>query len=74
MGVYGPERKWLIEGHGVDPDIVVDNLPHATFEGQDAQLDAAIHLMEDQIKQHPQPVPAPPPYPNKAFPAPKGTN
>ena len=19
MGVYGPERKWLIEGHGVDP-------------------------------------------------------
>ena len=34
MGVYGPEGKWLIEGHGVDPDIVVDNLPHATFGGQ----------------------------------------
>ena len=31
IGVYGPEGKWLIEGHGVDPDIVVDNLPHATF-------------------------------------------
>ncbi len=28
--------KWLIEGHGVDPDIVVDNLPHATFGGADA--------------------------------------
>ncbi|GIS59666.1 MAG: hypothetical protein CM1200mP2_18910 [Planctomycetaceae bacterium] len=26
-GVYGPEREWLIEGHGVDPDVVVDNLP-----------------------------------------------
>ena len=39
-GVFGPEGKWLIEGHGVDPDIVVDNLPHATFEGQDAQLEA----------------------------------
>jgi len=25
-------RKGLIEGHGVEPDIVVDNLPHATFE------------------------------------------
>ena len=25
-GVYGPEREWLIEGHGVDPDVVVDNL------------------------------------------------
>jgi UPF0042 nucleotide-binding protein len=29
MGVYGPEGQWLIEGHGVDPDIVVDNLPPA---------------------------------------------
>ena len=37
-GVYGPEGEWLIEGHGVDPDIVVDNLPHATFKGDDAQL------------------------------------
>ena len=74
LGVYGPERKWLIEGHGVDPDIVVDDPPHATFEGQDAQLDAAIRLMADQIEEHPLPVPAPPPYPNKAFPATKSTN
>ena len=31
-GVYGPEGAWLIEGHGVDPDIVVDNLPHADLQ------------------------------------------
>jgi tricorn protease len=67
MGVYGPERKWLIEGHGVDPDIVVDNLPHATFEGQDAQLDAAIRLISEQIKAHPDSIPAPPAYPDKSF-------
>ena len=73
MGVYGPERKWLIEGHGVDPDMVVDNLPHATFEGQDAQLDAAIRFVSEQIKEHPQPVPAPPPYPDKRFPVSKGS-
>jgi len=75
MGVYGPERKWLIEGHGVDPDpgMVVDNPPHATFEGQDAQLDAALRYISEQIKEHPQPVPGPPPYPNKSFPAPKGS-
>jgi tricorn protease len=74
MGVYGPERKWLIEGHGVDPDpgMVVDNPPHATFEGQDAQLDAALRYIAAQIKEHPQPVPAPPLYPNKSFP-PKGS-
>jgi hypothetical protein len=42
FGVYGPEGQWLIEGHGVAPDTVVDNQPHATFAGEDAQLAAAI--------------------------------
>jgi tricorn protease len=67
MGVYGPEGKWLIEGHGVDPDITVDNLPHATFGGSDAQLEAAMKYLEEQIRTDPRPVPQPPPYPNKAF-------
>jgi tricorn protease len=66
-GVYGPERKWLIEGHGVDPDIVVDNLPHATFNGSDAQLDAAIKHLQEAITKDPRPVPDPPPYPDKSF-------
>ncbi len=63
MGVYGPEGKWLIEGHGVDPDIVVDNPPHATFEGEDAQLKAAVKYLQEQIRLHPVTVPAAPPYP-----------
>lgn len=67
MGVYGPEGKWLIEGHGVDPDIVVDNAPHSTFEGKDAQLEAAIRFLSDAIREHPNPVPQPPPYPDKSF-------
>ncbi len=68
MGVYGPEGKWLIEGHGVDPDQVVDNLPHATFTGADAQLEAALAVLKQQIAADPRPVPHAPPYPNKAFP------
>ena len=67
MGVYGAEGEWLIEQIGVVPDIVVDNLPHATFNGGDAQLDAAIDYLRRKIESEPQPVPAPPPYPNKAF-------
>ncbi|MEW5983180.1 MAG: S41 family peptidase [Acidobacteriota bacterium] len=64
-GVYGPEGQWLIEGHGVDPDIVVDNLPHATFGGQDAQLEAAVKHLQELIRTKPIPVPPPPPYPIK---------
>ena len=68
FGVYGPEGQWLIEGHGVDPDTVVDNLPHATFGGTDAQLAAAIAYLQRQIREHPVAVPPPPAYPRKGTP------
>jgi tricorn protease len=67
-GVYGPEGQWLIEGHGVEPDIVIDNLPHATYAGGDAQLQAALDLLKQEISSDLRPVPAPPAYPNKSFP------
>jgi len=66
-GVYGPEREWLIEQIGVVPDIEVDNLPHTTFNGSDAQLDAAIQYLLEQIENDPRPVPPPPAYPDRAF-------
>ncbi len=65
-GVYGPEGKWLIEGHGVDPDLVVDNGPYQTFQGKDAQLEAAINYLRKEIQEQPVPVPPPPQYPDKA--------
>jgi tricorn protease len=67
MGVYGEEGKWLVEGHGVEPDVVVDNLPHATFEGEDAQLETAIAHLLAEIEKDPRPVPPPPAYPDKSF-------
>ncbi len=67
-GVYSIDgKRWLIEGHGVDPDIVVDNLPHATFGGSDAQLDAGIKLLQQEIKDDPRPVAPHPDYPDKSF-------
>lgn len=67
FGVYGPEGEWLIEGHGFVPDIEVINLPHATFNGGDAQLDAAIDYLLDAIKKDPRPVPKAPAFPDKSF-------
>jgi tricorn protease len=65
-GVYGPERTWLIEGWGVEPDVVVDNLPHATFHGADQQLDAAVDYLLKELAERPVTTPAAPPYPIKA--------
>jgi len=67
MGVYGENGEWLIEGYGFVPDIEVDNLPHATFNGQDAQLDKAIEHLQLLIKEDPRDVPAVPAYPDKSF-------
>lgn len=65
-GVYGPEGEWLIEGHGVDPDIIVDNLPCETYQGKDAQLETALEHLKEQIRLHPIEVPKSPKYPDKS--------
>jgi tricorn protease len=67
FGVYGNDGTWLIEGHGFEPDIVVDNLPHATFKGEDAQLKAAIEFLKKRISEDPREVPKVPEYPDKSF-------
>ena len=66
-GVYGPEGEWLIEQWGVVPDIEVINLPHATFNGEDAQLDTAIEYLLQKIAEDPRAVPAAPAYPDLRF-------
>jgi tricorn protease len=66
-GVFGPEGEWLIEGRGVEPDIVVDNLPHSTFNGEDAQLKAAVDHLEELLRTRPIEPPKPPQYPDKSM-------
>ena len=75
-GVYGEKLgggdtdqgvEWLIEGVGFIPDIEVINMPKASFDGSDAQLDAAIDHLKALIKADPRPVPQPPAYPDKSF-------
>jgi tricorn protease len=66
-GVFGPEGKWLIEGHGVDPDIIVDNLPYETFNGKDAQLEFAIDYLKKLIIKEPVEDAKVPAYPDKSF-------
>ena len=71
-GVYAPSKAWIIEGTGVQPDIVVDNLPHQAFLGKDAQLEAAIEYLKKKIAEEPPLVPAAPKRPDKSFPYPGG--
>jgi tricorn protease len=64
---YGLDGKeWIIEGHGVDPDIVVDNDPAKEYEGIDEQLNKAIEVLMQQIKDAPPRIAPPPPYLDKS--------
>ncbi len=67
-GLYGFAGKWLYEGRGVDPDYEVQNMPGDVLKGKDAQLEAAMGYLMDQLKKDPLPTPGPPPYPDKARP------
>jgi tricorn protease len=58
-------KKWIIEGHGVDPDIVVDNDPAKEFAGEDQQLNRAIEELEKELKNNEKEIPPPPPYPKR---------
>ena len=69
IGAYGEEGEWLIEGHGVEPDVHVDNPPHATYHGADAQLEAAAKMLLDKLEREPVTPPCPPPYPCRQGPA-----
>ncbi|MDF1700518.1 MAG: S41 family peptidase [Planctomycetota bacterium] len=73
FGVFGPKKdgtgmEWLVEGHGVEPDLVVDNPPVETFLGKDRQLDAAMDHLRAKLAAEPKPLPKPPPYPDKSAP------
>ena len=62
---------WIIEGHGVDPDIVVDNDPAREFKGEDQQLDRAITEIVAELKTKTQTLPPIPAWPDKHVDEPK---
>lgn len=42
--------QWIVENHGVDPDILIDNDPVKEQAGEDQQLNEAIRVALEQIK------------------------
>ena len=59
-------KEFIIEGRGVEPDIRVDNDPAKEYAGEDEQLNKAIEVVLDELKNNPMELPSVPPYPNKS--------
>ncbi len=59
-------KKFIIEGHGVDPDIVIDNDPYKEYMGEDAQLQKAIEVVLKKLEENPVKTPDIPSLPDKS--------
>jgi tricorn protease len=59
------DGSYIIEGHGVDPDIEVDNDPASVIAGRDPQLDRAIAEVLAAIEREPRTLPTRPADPVK---------
>lgn len=49
---YSTDGEWIIEGHGVDPDIEVDINPFEDYLGNDAQLEKAVEVLKEELKNY----------------------
>lgn len=66
FGVLSPDGEWEIENHGVDPDIVVEMTPKDVIAGHDPQLEKAVEVILEELKNNPPPEPNVPPFPTRA--------
>jgi tricorn protease len=67
FSTYDREGKsFVIEGHGVDPDIEIENDPAKEYDGDDQQLNKAIEIILEDLKSWPPGWPDVPPYPDKS--------
>jgi tricorn protease len=66
FGFADVNGNWIIEGHGVDPDIVVENDPQSVIAGRDPQLERGVQEVLKAMGEHPRRLPGKPAPPNKA--------
>jgi tricorn protease len=64
-GTNDADGNWVIEGHGVDPDIVVENDPKSVIAGRDPQLERAVEELVKLMDAKPAPLPPRPADPVK---------
>jgi tricorn protease len=66
FGIYSTKGEWIIEGHGIDPDITVVDDPTLMAKGEDPQLERAIVEVQKSLKKTPPTQVKKPKYPQRA--------
>jgi tricorn protease len=58
--LYGLDSQWVIENHGVDPDIELEDEPADILADHDKQLEAAVAYLMGELAKKPSELPHPP--------------
>ena len=64
MAVWNPNGTFDVENHGIAPDIEVEQDPAAVRQGHDPQLEKAVEVVMEELRNNPAPQLKPPPFPN----------
>jgi tricorn protease len=62
--IFSPSGEWIAENTGVAPGIEVEQDPMNVARGRDPQLERAVAIALEQLKENPVPAPRPPAYPD----------
>ena len=65
FGTFSADSRWIMENEGVAPDYEVDNLPEDVIDGRDPQLEKAVELIVEKLKEKPTVLPQRPAPPGK---------
>jgi tricorn protease len=64
LAFYNLAKEWDVENHGVPPDVDVDYDPALVRQGHDPQLEKAVEVLLQELKEHPLPKYEKPAFPN----------
>ncbi len=64
IAIWNPNGTYDVENKGIAPDIEVELDPAAVRQGHDPQLEKAIEVVLEELKNHPAPQLKKPPYPD----------
>jgi len=51
FGIFSKDGEWIIENEGVAPDVPVEMTPKEVINGRDPQLEKAVEMIMDQLKE-----------------------
>ncbi len=55
VAIFSPDNEWEVENEGITPDIEIEMTPRQVIAGHDLQLEKAVEIVLEELRQNPPP-------------------